>query len=301
MFEGVLRRYVNRLQVLLLWVVVLPGLALARDDSLFWKVESKTATVYLFGSIHIGSPDLYPLPEPVEQAFAASDHLVLEIDLTRIDQSEVALLTQSLGLLADGTTLRTLLPAEVHAAAAAELQRLGLDIALFQRMKPWLFAMTLMQLGMASHGYSPEQGVDQHFARRAGARQVIGLETVAEQLNLFDAMTDAQQLSLLKDYLHDLAETEETIAQLLAAYRRHDAKWLRDYLFEPMRDDPAYASLHQVLIDRRNENMARQIDGMLRGEGSYFVVVGAAHLFGEQGIAALLRQRGHRTVPQFQE
>ena len=301
MFEQPQRSNVTQLTMLLLCFLVVPGVTAAQDDALFWKIQSNTATVYLFGSIHIGSPELYPLPEPVEQAFAASDHLVLEIDLTKVDQSELVLMTQRIGLLADGTTLQTLLPADGHAAAAEELRRLGLDIALLQRMKPWLFAMTLMQLGMASHGYSPEQGVDQHFAQQAGARQVIGLETVAEQLHLFDSMTDEQQLSLLKDYLHDLAETKESIARLIAAYRQHNAVWLRDYLFAPLHEDPAYASLYAVLIDRRNASMAQKLDALLHGEGSYFVVVGAAHLFGEQGIAALLRKKGYRTAPQFQE
>ncbi|MCC6202388.1 MAG: TraB/GumN family protein [Gammaproteobacteria bacterium] len=281
---------------LLVSVCLLAPPALARDESLFWKVESGTAVVYLLGSIHVGTPELYPFPEVVEQAFAASDRLVLEVDVTELDQAQVGALTLRLGLATDGTTLQALLPAELYAAAEAEMRRLGLAMAPFQVMKPWLFALTLMQLGTERQGFAAEQGVDLHFARRATGKQVLGLETIDEQLGLFDNLTTAQQILLLQNYLHDLRRTREGIEQLVAAYRRLDAAWIRDFLFESLQEDPANAALYDIVLDQRNLRMAAKLDSMLRGEDTHFVVVGAAHLFGDQGLVALLRQRGYEAT-----
>src|SRR3954468_22859172 len=50
---------------------------------LFWKITSPTTVVYFLGSIHVATPDMYPLPAEIEAAYATCDNLVVEADITK--------------------------------------------------------------------------------------------------------------------------------------------------------------------------------------------------------------------------
>jgi uncharacterized protein YbaP (TraB family) len=43
---------------------------------------------------------------------------------------------------------------------------------------------------------------------------------------------------------------------------------------------------------KRNINMTQNISELLQTKQTYFVVVGAGHMVGDQGIVALLKDRG---------
>lgn len=47
-------------------------------QAFFRKVSSPSNAIYLLGSIHVGSKDMYPMPKEIEQAFERSTALVVE-------------------------------------------------------------------------------------------------------------------------------------------------------------------------------------------------------------------------------
>jgi uncharacterized protein YbaP (TraB family) len=53
-------------------------------------------------------------------------------------------------------------------------------------------------------------------------------------------------------------------------------------------------SISDRVITRRNNNWIPKIDRLLQSNETYFVVVGAGHLGGLDGLLALLRQRGYK-------
>lgn len=262
-------------------------------EALFWKVESETATVYLLGSIHLASNDFYPFPYHIENAFNESDYLVVEVDLAAIDQQEIVQLITRHGHLTDGQTLGTIMTESTYDAVKNEFAEFGINMQQFERMKPWVVAITLSQLQMMKFGYRPEYGVDLYFLSDArNDKEIIELETGAEQISIFSDLSMELQILLLKDFLYDLTLPRDRIHELFDAYKRRDAGWIRDFIFESVEKHPELQPLYEKLLDDRNVKMAEKIDTFLRNEGAYFVVVGAGHLFGNSGIVELLRQKG---------
>ncbi len=266
----------------------------SEKDALFWRIESETATVYLLGSIHLASDDLYPLPFHIENAFNKSDYLVVEVDITNIDQNEILQLIAKHGQLDNGRILSTVIPQSTYEAVKNEFSEYGINILQFERVNPWVVAITLSQLQMMKFGFRPEYGVDLYFLSDARDKmEIIELETGTDQISIFSDLNMDIQILLLEDFLYDLTQPKERILALFDAYKRWDAAWIHDFIFESVENHPELKPLYRNLLDERNVKMAASIDSFLKNQGTYFVVVGAGHLFGEMGIIELLRKKGY--------
>jgi uncharacterized protein YbaP (TraB family) len=186
--------------------------------------------------------------------------------------------------------------AQVQAAAPA-LAPLGLTMPVLDRMEPWLVALMFQAVEWQKAGLTPEHGVDVHFSGRAkeDGKPVGGLEPVEFQLGLFDAMPAEAQVAFLRQSLEEAPQTAEQMRQIVAAWRAGDAARIDAIMNESLDESPA---LYARMLTDRNAAWVPQIEQMLRGRDDVLVVVGAAHLVGEQSVVQMLRQRGY-TVEQL--
>ncbi|HEX2079670.1 MAG TPA: TraB/GumN family protein [Longimicrobium sp.] len=267
--------------------------------SLLYRVEGADgATVYMLGSIHLLTADAYPLPQPVQNAYADAERVFFETSLDSLmaRQQEMALR----GMYPAGKSLRSEIPADLYArveAAAPALAALGVTMPVLDRMEPWLVALMFQAVEWQKAGLTPEHGVDMHFSGRAkeDGKPVGGLEPVELQLGLFDGMTAEEQVSFLRQSLEDAPRTAEQMREIVAAWRAGDAARIDAIMNESMDDSPA---LYARMLTDRNAAWVPQIEALLRGRDDVLVVVGAAHLVGEQSVVSMLRQRGY-TVEQL--
>ncbi len=259
------------------------------DSGLLWRIERAGSTPsYLFGTMHSDDPGVVDLPAPVRQAFDQADAVTLEVTL---DPESLLALTQAL-MMNDGRTLDAVLGSVLFEHAVEAMAGYGIPDSMVARMKPWAVAVTLMtpptQNGMV---------LDHVLYRKALAdgKPVDGLETVAEQVGLFDSLTIEEQIDLLRDTLEHLDDIERMLADLHQAWLQRDLARLVDINAAALRDsDPQLATLfNQRIILDRNRRMAERLDSRLH-EGGRFIAVGALHLPGEQGLLELLEQRGYR-------
>src|SRR5215211_4748983 len=142
-----------------------------------WKVEGEGGAVaYLLGSLHVLTPEWYPLNATINRAFTDSKVLVEEIDIG--EAADPALMMSALmkAMLSDGRTLDQVIAPEVHAEVKRRAEKSGLPMMAIQRMKPWLVAITLMAPTLQAAGFKPELGVDRHFYDRA---KTIGMKSQA--------------------------------------------------------------------------------------------------------------------------
>jgi uncharacterized protein len=263
----------------------------------FHQVRSPTATVYLLGSVHVGKEDLFPMDDAIEEAFAASETLVLELDLSEKARLETTGKALAESLYPPGQSLEQVLDAETRALLEQRLAERNLPLQAMNRMRPWVVAVALTLMGLERAGYAAEGGIDLHFARRAeGKKPIVGLETASEQLAIFTGMAEEDQVLLLRHTLETLDEGPALLDQAMAAWRASDEAGLIDTLLKPMRDDPRYAKLYDAVFVRRNVRMTRALEKLLQGRGTYFVVVGSGHVVGPEGIVARLRAAGHDVV-----
>jgi uncharacterized protein YbaP (TraB family) len=166
------------------------------------------------------------------------------------------------------------------------------------KMKPWMLGHTLLLLEAKRRGYDPELASEFYLLAYAGAahKEILGLETLAEQFAIFDRMSQAQLQAFLEQTLSELDDNrfEARLKTIADAWANGNAQALEDELeYEKTRDSVFASVLLPRLIDERNRSMADKIADISRSSGpKSFVAVGALHLVGKEGIVALLRRRG---------
>ncbi len=265
-----------------------------------WQIESPTSTVYLAGSVHILKPSLYPLPPAYEAAFAAADTLVVEVNVGAVEPSELQLKTISYATLPDGQRIQTVLPEPLTAELATSLGRYGVPLNQVETLKPAFLMNQIVLLRLTSLGYQGEHGVEQHYLRQLGERRLLELETLDAQLSLlFNQPMDLQK-QLLIDTLEQEAGIEPLVAGMISAWFSGDDELFMEMFEAQSGDSELTRQFTEQLLDERNLGMADTIQGYLAtgnpdAPDTYFVLVGAAHLIGENGIIALLEDRGVQT------
>jgi uncharacterized protein len=271
--------------------------AQTRGHSFLWKVQSGANVMYLAGSVHALTADAYPLNPAYQRAFDASSTLVEEIDLAEADPLSGGLGLLARGMYQDGRTFSSAVSKDTAALVAERLKGTPLALELIQPMKPWMVMLMLEALGAQSAGLDPELGLDKHFYNLAtsAGKQVIGLETVEYQIDRFDKMPDAMQEQLLRSELAEMETEKTSLRALLTAWQTGDAPAIEKMLLTSFADNPA---AYNSLITERNRNWMPQLDACLKRPSPCFVIVGAAHVVGPQGLLAMLRQRGYRIEQQ---
>lgn len=279
--------------VLLLWAPV----AGQGGKSFLWKVEGEGAVAYLLGSLHVLTPEWYPLSAAINQAFADSRTLVEELDLDESNDPTLMMAALSRAMLTDGKTLDQLVAPEVYAELTRRAEKTGLPMIALQRMKPWLAAITLMAPTLQAAGFKPELGVDRHFFDRAKAlgmkRQP--LETLAYQLDRFDQLSPRLQEDLLKTTMEDLDTTVTGVKEMAQAWSVGNVAAIEKLALAALQESP---ELYKRLLVERNVNWVPHVETCLKQKAGCFVVVGAAHLVGPDGLPALLTQKGYKVTQQ---
>lgn len=281
--------------MLLLIAAASQGADNGSGKSFLWKVQGKTGTVYLFGSVHLARNDSYPLPRQVEESFATAGTLALEADPAKAQDTETQQRMLLAALYQGSDTLRQHLSKETYELAAREMARIGIPIEQFAKTKPWFLAMTIELLELQQLGYSPEYGLDIHFAGEArGKKKIVELESFDGQINILNGFSDHDQELFLLYTLKDLATVRDGMDELMRAWRTGDTKGMERIVFQTLADYPESRPIYEKLFYQRNREMTGKIEQLLQTGESSFVVVGAAHLVGAEGIVELLKRKGYR-------
>jgi uncharacterized protein len=263
-----------------------------------WKVTGKSGgTAYLVGSMHLALPGIYPLPKPMEDAFAQADTLAVEVDITKMDQAAMLKKITESGMYAADDSLKKHISPDTEKMLAAFCKDLGLPETGFERMKPWVLFMTIEVLACQKQGLDPANGIDIHFLNAAGKKKVQELESADFQINLLASFPDDVQEKELAEALRQNAKMPEIMKKLEAAWASGDEKSMQEVMQGDSKDDPALKDVEKKLIDDRNGPMAEKIVDDLKGGHITYVVVGAGHLVGDHGVVQLLRGQGY-TVTQ---
>jgi uncharacterized protein YbaP (TraB family) len=309
-------------RVFSVWLALLPGIladtSLAQAiapvcsdpaASMLWEVsgaglDNKGVSIQLFGSLHVGKPEFYPLPALIENAFRSADHLVFEIDPTTAADPQTAWLMQMRGMLPAGQTLQNIVSPEAYATLQQVLASMGLPAAGVNNFKPWLVALMLTNLQVSALGYSALDGLEMYFTtRKSPQSDILELESMEQQLAMLDSLDPEMFLGYS---LEDLQEGAGALDKMVQAWRCADQDQLSAFMLDdftntqnlPAAEQAMLKEMHQHLFAERNVVMANGIEQFIRnGDGGYFVVVGSGHLLGQGSVVELLRARGYEVTP----
>jgi len=286
-----------KIQCLVFALLMLPATliaqpSLAQDKALFWSMSRDGERVgYLLGTIHSEDPRVLDFPEDFIALMTSNDLFAMEMvpDLPTMQRLMEYMHYQ------DGSTLESRIGPERFARLQSALEGYRVPADWIGRMKVWAAMMTLSVP-------PPETGLFMDFSlslRAAGAgMQVVGLETLEEQLSFLEDMPLEQQLDLLDHALEDFDRVSEVHDVMVESYLMGDVTVLQSEAEKQMEtlDPGARAYFLEQGIDVRNQRMLQALVTYLE-KGSVFVAVGALHLPGEEGLISLLRAQGLTMEP----
>lgn len=262
-----------------------------------WQVTGEH-NFYLFGTIHLPDPRVTVLPPEVDKALNDSTSFYAELDLT---ESNTMLITQSMWL--DGNkTLHDLLSTDLKQNISDYLKSINpeLNLEYFAKQKIWVLAVTLtvLEQQLKYPGHLP---LDSSLYQKASLLGLYtgGLETVQEQLGVFDELSTEQQIRFLTDtveFLHENSDgSDDFIESSLQAYLNGELDSLMTHLMSYMKDDEFYDQLLDKLINKRNLQMTDTILSLVMDNPNekYFFAVGVGHFWGDNSINQLLSEKGY--------
>jgi len=268
----------------------------AQTRALVWKASRGAGVIYLVGSVHMLTNDFYPLAPPLEAAFKDSDLLVEEADLAEMLSPNTQFSMLSKGMLPAGQTLDKVVSPSTMALVN---QHVGgpLPIEALKQFKPWFLAMTLEALEWQNAGFDASLGLDKHFFDRAQTegKTIQGLETTDFQISLFDNMTRDQQDRFLAETLKSVDKEKAAVTRLTGAWKNGDVTTIERLVMDDVKSDPV---MYDRLLVSRNRSWMPKIEALFSRPRHAFVVVGAAHLVGPDGLVSMLKSKGY-TVTQL--
>jgi uncharacterized protein len=264
------------------------------SEGVFYKVEKDNQTVYLLGSIHIGDQSLYPLNDQINIAFEEADHLAVEVDIENLDEMEFSQTVMQQGMYQDGTVLSDVVEEDVFNETLEHLSALGMNEEIVEQFQPWFVTTILSEVALQGTALTGEFGIDKHFIDRAKEKNlpIINLESVESQLASISSAPEDEQIESLEYTLESIDVYEEELTQLMHIWRSGNTD-----VFAQLRETDQGSN--QLALNERDLLMTGKIEDFLNaGDGeTYFVVVGAAHLAGDNSIIDLLQTRGYSVIP----
>lgn len=265
----------------------------AGAQTTLWKVTCNGKTLYLGGTVHMLRSTDYPLPAAFDRAFSASDSVVFETDIGGLETLETARQIQTRLLYEPPMTLRDALNRETYMALKKYVVGHGLPMELFDRMKPPMAVMSLITLELQQLGMAAP-GVDAYYFAQAvrDGKRVEWFESLQEQIDILADMGTEDVDAMILESLDEVAQYKVVMAEILQAWRTGDTEALADigrkYLLNERSGD-----YRRLIVDRNRRWMARLIP-MTQSPETEFVLVGALHLVGKEGLIAQLGRRGCR-------
>jgi hypothetical protein len=288
----------RRLVLIALLLVPLEAAAqsLRFGQGLLWVVEKDGQPAgHVFGTFHSADPDVLAVPPPVTAALAASRVLVVEVVLTAEGVRSFASATT----LRRGQYLDDLVTPDLFQRVLAAGERRGLHVGQINRLKPWAAALIVTRPSGAQTRQARDPVLDDWLVQQARAhnKPVYSLELAAEQAAVFDGLPIDHQIAILRAAVDKRAHAKGPMAEIKALYLRQDVEGIltlakrettaRDLMLSQMLDERLFTIRNRRMAARALKYFER---------GGAFIAVGAGHLPGEEGVLALLEQRGYRVA-----
>lgn len=269
------------------------GTTAIADGSLhaLWQLHGKHNTVYLLGSIHVLRPSDYPLAPAVVAAYSDAKAIYMEVDLAELNTPQVQAEMLALASMPEEKALPTVLGKERYERANSLARSVGVELPTLDRFSPWFAAEAISQFQLMKLGFQPQTGVETYFLERAKSdgKTVSGLETVHDQISLFQNMSLNAQADYLLSSLEQASELPKEVDAMVKAWQRGDTEWFANEIKSELGNDP---KLYQAVLVARNRKWLPKIEAMLKDDKNYLVIVGTGHLVGQGSVIDLLKQDG---------
>ncbi len=266
--------------------------AATQEPGLVYRMEGNDNVIYLLGSIHLLREEDHPLPATFESVYRDADALVMELDMDDLDPLETQQIMLSRGLSMHADNLKRIMGEDDYARARRMIDDLGLAVPFLDQAKPWFAALTIINLQFIRLGFDVEYGVESWFTIQAinDGKEIAGLESLEQQLAIFDGMDPGTQSRFLLLSLEEADQMAGDMSHLIDAWKKGDAKTLERELISDFESVP---SVYRKLVVDRNRAWQKYVEELAVETDNYLVIVGALHLVGNDGLINMLREDGY--------
>lgn len=262
-----------------------------------WVVSDADTRIYLFGTVHLLPKGVTWETEAFRKAMAESAVTAIEVD-TESDYARGTLadLVREHGLNPSWQTLRGILGSERYAKLSDVAKTYGITLAKMERYRPWFVMLMLDVEVMKANGFNRDLGVERTVLTRAFSERdrVLTMESQEAQVKALATLDSREALDGFDVSMADLADFKGKMGPLLTAWRTGDVETLDKVSCAELRR--AAPGAYRALIINRNANWVDRLTGWLKGKGTYFVAVGAAHLVGPDSVINMLDKRGFKAT-----
>ncbi|MEP0191051.1 MAG: TraB/GumN family protein [Erythrobacter sp.] len=241
---------------------------------------------WMLGTIHALPESVDWRTEPIEDAIADADFLMVEIaDLE--NEQDLAHIFAELGQSPDLPNIEMRVPREQRASLNATIEREGFSSSQLTKVDTWAAALMLASGDPQS---DPRYGVDRVVIREFEGRNVVEFEGARAQLSVFDQLAEEDQRVLLRSAIKSSGNEAQDPAQLRDAWIAGDVTTIEAATITGMMTDP---ELRDALLVQRNKDWMAKLEPVLAKAERPLIAVGAAHLVGDDGLTAMLKDRGY--------
>jgi len=257
-----------------------------------WSIQTANNTIFLLGSLHISPADIYPLPEVIERAYEKCSKIIFEADIEAVNDPSFQAKVMTLAVYPEGDNLEDNVSAQTFNLLKKRADAAGIPIQQLSRLKPFFCGLSLASIEFLKLGFDPANGIDMYFFNKAkeDGKEMLKFETVEFQLNLMTQMTRKQEELMLRQTLKDLEVIEKDAANLVKYWKNGDVKKLDSFITASLKDFP---ELYDRWFTSRNKRWLAEIKKLIGKNENVFIVVGAGHLVGKDGLVELLRKQNY--------
>ncbi len=259
-----------------------------RESSLLWKVEGEgIETSYIFGTFHMISHADFQLKDNVKQALKNSDALILELDMDDPGMQQAMMQNMQ---MSGGATIKDMLNEKEYQFVDSLLKAtVGQSLDMMQTFKPFIVSSMLIPTLIEGQVVSYEMQLI--TLAKQDEKEVLGIETVEEQMAIFDSIPYEQQAKELAEMVMEREESLKEFQRMINLYKTEDIEGLYAMFYDYYETDKEI----KLLLHDRNIKWQTRIPEMIKDQ-SAFIGVGAGHLGGEKGIVQLLRDAGYKVT-----
>jgi uncharacterized protein YbaP (TraB family) len=266
------------------------------DRGALFRITQGDHVMHLFGTLHVGLPEFYPLEPRITDALAKASTLALELDPDQ-PRADVLRAVRTYGMLAPGAPGYEGLSPEQKASLDKLILQGGLDAVQALQFKPVLLATMLTMAEYGKQGYRPDLASDRFLARlaRQDNVRVMELESLGSQLAMLDRLAQPERLHFLEEMMGTIESgAQKTQAQaMVQAWSTADQRAL-DAIAQRCETDHSVSGrfVTEVLLKERNVALADKLAQLLGSENRTVAAIGILHLLGTGSVPALLQARG---------
>jgi uncharacterized protein YbaP (TraB family) len=259
-----------------------------QKHTLLWRIEHEDLAepCYLFGTMHVRDARAFVGVEQIKQYISQCDVFASEFDLSEADQTRY---TNAI-ILAEGKKLKDFFDAKMYKKLAKVFRReTGRNISEVNFLKPIAVSNILTEAQFSREENDSLDDTLYQFAQTQ-SKQIIGLETFDEQLDILGSIPEESQLKSLRQAARNFGRVRRQIKKSVDAYCNGDLP----KIYKTVKK--SNSGQHKLLLSNRNEIMSERIWAAAKN-GSLFAAVGAAHLGGKIGLLQLMRKKGCKISP----